>query len=126
MRRTVPPLTTWPGWSDGIPASAATVPLRTLVTNKTASSPKLVDVMSHGPLIELSAHVSTSCPVELSTRRHPDPMPAGVPTLAGPDAVVGRLPTTTHPPGRMARAVVSPIPPGHGPDVDGWVIWANW
>src|ERR1700692_2080244 len=108
-----------------MPASAATVPLSTLVTNRYAVSPKLVDVISHGPLMAPPAHVSTSWPVELSTRRQPAPMPCGVPALPGPFAGVGRLPTTTKPPGRTERAVVSPIPPGHGPVVDAWLIWAN-
>src|ERR1700722_9211819 len=53
-------------------------------------------------------------------------MPWGVPSLSVPFAVVGRLPTTTQPPGSTDSAVVKPIPPGHGPDVDAWLIWANW
>ncbi len=125
MRTTVPPLTTLPGWSDGMPSSAATVPLSTLVTNKYAVLPMLVAVMSHGPLMAPPAQVSTSCPWSLSTSRQPGPMPCGVPASPGPLAVVGRLPTTTHPPGSTDSAVVRPIPPGHGPEVDAWVICAN-
>src|SRR5580700_5664271 len=82
--------------------------------------------MSQGPLIAPPAHVSTSWPVEFSTRRQPAPMPWVVPAFPGPLAVVGRLPTTTHPPGRTDSAVVNPIPPGHGPVAEAWVIWANW
>src|ERR1700685_871639 len=125
MRRTVPPLTTLPGWSDEIPLSAATVPLSTLVTKRYAVFPKLVDVMSHGPLIAPPAHVSTSWPVESRTRRQPAPMPWGVPSLSVPFAVVGRLPTTTQPPGRIDSAVVKPIPPGHAPGSEADVMSAN-
>ena len=86
----------------------------------------VVEVMSQGPLMLPPAQVSTSCPIELSTRRHPAAAPCGVPASPGPLAVVGRLPTTTHPPGSTDSAVVSPIPPGQGPDVDAWLICANW
>ena len=126
MRRTVPPVTTLPGWSDGIPLSAATVPLSTLVTNRYAVLPIVVDVMSQGPLIAPPAHVSTSWPVEFSTRRQPAPMPCGVPRSRARSpwwAGFRRRPTLR---GGPTAPWSTRSRPGTVPVVEAWVIWANW
>src|SRR5215469_12743811 len=101
IRTTVPPLTTF--------GLAATVPLRTLVTNSVAVLPASSAVISHGPLMGAPEIVSTALPEESRTIRHPACMVAELPSL------VGRLPTMTNPPRSATRAVVRPRPPGHGP-----------
>src|SRR5215468_4737848 len=110
-RSTVPWLTVAP--------PAATVPLRTLLTNSAASEPPLTVAMSQGPLMPCPAMVSATCPLLLTTSRHPACAVAPVPS------VVGRLPTTTQPPGRIPRAVVRPTPPGHRPGSEEASICAN-
>src|SRR5215471_4688859 len=98
---------------------AATVPLRTLVTNSAATEPLLMAVMSQGPLMPWPDRVSTGWPQLLTTIRHPAFAVADMPF------VVGRLPTTTQPPGRMSSAVVRPTPPGHGPGRLDFLMCAN-
>src|SRR5215469_8591313 len=61
--------------------------------------------MSHGPLIPFPENVSTGCPCEFSTIRHPAFAVADAPP------VVGRLPTITQPLRNATSAVVSPTPP---------------
>src|SRR5215467_9741309 len=70
---------------------AATVPLRTFVTNRSAVLPLSSAVMSHGPLTSGPVIVSTGLPPLSSTSRQPACADAELPFL------VGRLPTITHP-----------------------------
>ena len=72
-----------------VPGLAATVPLRTLVTNSVVIAPLVTDVMSHGPLIGAPAISPTTSPQGLSTISAPAVIVAEVPS------VVGRLPTIT-------------------------------
>src|SRR5215469_5522664 len=112
IRTTVPPSTTF--------GLAATVPLRTLVTNSVAVVPASTAVISHGPLIGPPEIVATGLPDESRTIRHPACMVAELPFL------VGRLPTMTNPPRSATSAVVRPMPPGHGPGSLFGASDANW
>src|SRR5581483_4038131 len=94
MRTTVPRCTIFP--------AAATVPLRTLVTNRVNLFPLPTAVMSHGPLISPPLSVLTTLPLELRTVSAPAVMLADMPPGAG------RLPTTTTPFGSSTSAVVRP------------------
>src|SRR4029077_14919 len=87
----------------------ATVPFKTLVTNRSAMLPASRAVMSQGPLMSEPKNVSTTLPLWSSTSRHPAFAVAAVPS------VVGKLPTITHPLRSTTRAVVKPTPPGHRP-----------
>ena len=106
-RSTVPPKT--------VPPFAATVPFRTLVTNRTAWLPRSREAMSQGPLMPWPANVSRTCPHRSRTIRQPEP--ETLPLL------VGSEPTITQPLRSTVRAVVRPTPPGQ-PDRRG-LIWAN-
>src|SRR6516164_9023385 len=79
---------------------------RTLVTNSTAALPISRAVISQGPLMLLSANVSTTFPELSNTIRQPGPVRA---PLAGS---VGKLPTITQPDRSATSAVVRPTPPG--------------
>src|SRR5580692_11221536 len=100
-RRTVPRWTT--------PPAAATVPLRTLVTNRSDREPELTAVASHGPLMPWPAIVSRTWPWGPRTIRQPARAVAAWPLADGV------LPTTTQPPGSTASAVLRPTPPGQAP-----------
>src|ERR1035437_4940318 len=94
-------LTTVPSWTTA--PLAATVPLSTLVTNRTARLlPSRTAVMSQGPLMSPPVIVPTTCPVALRIVSAPPPAAAELPPGAG------RLPTTTKPSWRTASAGVSP------------------
>ena len=98
---------------------AATVPFRTLVTKSSAAAPRLIAVMSQGPLMPWPDRVSAARPRLLTTIRHPAFAVLALPFL------VGRLPTTTQPPGSTSSAVVRPTPPGHRPGSVDRVMRAN-
>src|SRR5579872_2011256 len=97
----------------------ATVPLRTLVTNRSALDPLSSAVMSQGPLIGDPAIVVTRCPTESRISRQPACMVAEWPLA------LGRLPATMYPLRRATRAVVSPTPPGQAPAGDAGASLAN-
>ena len=101
--RTTVPLST----SFGL---AATVPFKTLVTNRTAELPLSTAVISQGPLIEEPAKVSTTLPLEFKTIKQP--------ALGGcRSPVTGRQTAHDHPACACSstRAEVKPIPPGQAP-----------
>ena len=101
MRTTVPRFTVAP--------PAATVPFSTFATKSVAPSPRSTVVMSHGPLIDPPASVSTARPRLLSTIRQP------ARAVAEEPSAVGRLPTITQPLRSTPSAVVRPTPPGQRP-----------